>query len=247
MRRLEGKTAVITGCNRGIGRAILERFASEGANIIACMRTLKDEIIDELQETTGNHHVNIEFVKMDLSDEDSIKAGIRQIIYLKRPIDILVNNAGVADFSGLARTKLDSLRHVFQVNYFSAVQITQSLILPLMKAKGASVVNMVSVAGIDGTVGNTLYGASKASLILATKCWSKELATMNIRVNCIAPGFVATDMNSTISNTISEETVESLSIKRLCSPEEVAALAVFLASEDSSYITGQTIRVDGGM
>lgn len=247
MRRLEGKNAVITGCNRGIGKAILERFASEGANIIACIRNLTDEIMKEMHNIAKCNNIHLTFIKMDLSDPKSIKTGIKEIISLKLPIHILVNNAGIADFSGLSRTKLDTLHQVFQVNYYSAVQITQSLMLSMMKANGASVINMVSVAGFDGPVGNTSYGASKASLALATKSWSKELATMDIRVNCIAPGFIATDMHASISDVISEETIKHLSKKRMGKPEEVAALAAFLASDDASYITGQTIRIDGGM
>lgn len=247
MRRLEGKTAVITGCNRGIGRAILERFAFEGANIIACTRTLTDELTDDLQHIAQFNNIHLSLIKMDVSDPKSIKSGIREIISLKNPIHILVNNAGVADFSGLAKTNLDKLHHVFQVNYYSAVQITQSLILSMIKAKGASVINMASVAGIDGPIGNTSYGASKAALITATKSWSKELASIYIRANCIVPGFVDTAMNTTIYDVISEDSLKLRSIKRLCKPEEVAALAAFLASDDASYITGQTIRIDGGM
>lgn len=247
MRKLEGKNAVTTGCNRGIGKAILERFTSEGANVIACVRNPSDSTKEEMRQVAERNNIQLTIVRMDLSDPESIKSGLKEITSMRLPIHILVNNAGVADFSGLARTKLDSLHHIFQVNYFSAVQITQSLILPMMKAKGAAIINLASVAGIDGPVGNTSYGASKASLILASKCWSKELATMNIRVNCMAPGFVDTDMNAEISESISEETLKSLPLRRLSKPEEVASVAAFLASDDASYITGQTIRIDGGM
>lgn len=247
MRKLEGRNAIVTGCNRGIGKAIFERLASEGANIIACVRNQTKDIKEKMQKMAERNNVQLTIVRMDLSDSESIKRGLTEIISMKLPIHILVNNAGLADFSGVARTKLDMLHHVFQVNYFSTVQIVQSLMLPMMKAKGASIINLASVAGIDGPVGNTSYGASKASLILASKCWSKELAAMKIRVNCIAPGLVDTDMNAAISESISEAAIKHLPLKRVCNPEEVASVAAFLASDDASYITGQTIRIDGGM
>lgn len=247
MRRLEGKTAVITGCNRGIGKAILEKFASEGANVIACTRNVSEYLVSVYREIESEHGVQITPIEMDLSDTESINMGIKAIYALKKTIDILVNNAGIASFDGIMKLNHSKLLEIFQINYFSNVQLIQGLIMLLMRSKSASIINMSSIAGFDGTVGNTAYGASKASVALMTKCVSKELSKLKIRINAIAPGYIDTDMQKEITATVKDCIVNNIAQKRWGSSSEVAELAVFLASEESSYINGQTIRIDGGI
>lgn len=247
MNRLKGKTAVITGCNRGIGKAILERLASEGANIIACTRTITEDLKQEYASICNTNNVTIHPIILDMSKEESVKNASKEILALKKPIDILVNNAGIASFNGLLRTNMSEMKDIFLVNYFSVVLFTQQLLMPLVRAKGASIVNIASVAALDAPVGNVSYGASKAALITMSKSISKELASSKIRVNCIAPGYIDTDMNNSISSSFQSSVNQNITLKRLGLTDEVANTVLFLASDDASYITGQTIRVDGGL
>lgn len=247
MKRLEGKTALITGCNRGIGRSIMERFMQEGANIIACTRNVSPEFDAYYEKARKKYSINIHPIIMDLADEDSVNAGIKEIYALKQTIHILVNNAGIACFDGLMRLSSEKMKQVFQVNYFSPMMLVKGLMMVMMKAKGASIINIASVAGIDGTPGNCSYGASKASVILATKTLSKELSKAKIRVNSIAPSIVSTEMSAGIDDSIINQQLAQTAITRPSNPEEIANLALFLASDESLYINSQTIRIDGGM
>lgn len=247
MARIENRNALITGCNRGIGRAIMEKFMQEGANIIACTRELTPEQESYYEESKKKYGILIYPVAVDLADESSVNNAVKEVSSLKLPIHILVNNAGMACFDGLMHLSSDKLKTVFQVNYFSPVLLIKGLVLQMMKAKCASVINMASVAGIDGSVGNCAYGASKSSLILATKTLSKEFSKAKIRVNAIAPSIVSTDMSAGINEDVVKQQLSITAIPRPCTPEEIANMALFLASDESSYITGQVIRVDGGM
>lgn len=247
MRRLEGKTAVITGCNRGIGKAILERLASEGTDIIACTRTITEDLKQEYASISNTNNVDIHPIILDMSSEESVRSAAKEISTLKKPIHTLVNNAGIASFNGLTRTNMVDLKNLFQVNYFSVVLFSQLLLMPLIKAKGASIINIASVAALDAPVGNVSYGASKAALITMSKSISKELASSGIRVNCIAPGYIDTDMNNSISSSFQSSVNQNITLKRLGLTDEVANTVLFLASDEASYITGQTIRVDGGL
>lgn len=247
MRKLEGKNALITGCNRGIGKAIMERFMAEGANIVACTRQVSPELKEYYQHKEKEHGVEIRALSMDLMDEDNIKTAMKELYSWKLAIDILVNNAGIASFTGLMRLKSIEVKRIFQVNYFSSLLVIQYIIKLMLRSKGATIINMASTAGLDGTAGNCAYGASKAAVALMTKSLSKELAVANIRVNAIAPGYIETDMQMDISSEFSHDVLNDAAIKRMGLPEEVANVALFLASDDSSYITGQVIRVDGGL
>lgn len=247
MKRLEGKTALITGCNRGIGRSIMERFMEEGANIIACTRSMSPDLEAYYEESRAKYSIDIYPVTMDLSNEESVNKAVKDVFAMKLSVHVLVNNAGVACFDGLMRLSSEKMKEVFQINYFSPMMLIKSLIMVMMKAKGASIINLASVAGMDGTAGNCSYGASKASMILATKTLSKELSKAQIRVNAIAPNIVATDMSKDISDHLLNQQIQASSIQRSATPEEVANVALFLASDESSFLTGQTIRVDGGL
>ncbi len=247
MGSLSGKTALITGCNRGIGAKILDAFVNEGASIIACTRVLDDRLKADYLQLEEQFGVNIYCISMDLSDSESIKQGMKNIMALKVPIDIVVNCAGVAKFSPFIMSKLDDFKDIMQVNLYAPVLISQYAIKEMLKRKKGTIINISSISGIDITSGNAAYGASKAALISVTKTMARELAKINIRVNAIAPGFVETSMNKQIPPEYMNSVMQQIALGRLAKPEEVANVAVFLASDASSYMTGQVIRVDGGI
>ena len=229
---LQNKTAVITGCNRGIGLAILERFAQNGATII-----------DDL---AVKNQISIHPVFFDLENTDEIKNACREIHGLKLPVDILVNNAGIM-YSGLFQmTTLDITRKVFNTNLFALITLTQYLSKLMIRQKSGCIINISSIAGMHGKSGLSIYGASKSAINTLTQSLATELKEYNIRVNAIAPGMTETDLISGIDSETIKSTLANADISRLALPSEIADTAVFLASEMASYITGQIIRVDGG-
>ena len=246
MKRFENRTVVITGSNRGIGLEILRQFAVEGANIIACMRTESEETKSLLDDIAIANGVTIIPVYFDMADELSVKAGCKVIKSLKQPVDILINNAGMPHLAILPFTKMQDVHEVFQVNYFSQILITQSLYVLLSKSEHGSIVNIASIAGIDGETGNSVYGATKASMILFTKVLSNELAG-KVRVNAVAPGLTKTDFAVRMGDKAKESMEQSSLMHRLGNPSEIAKTVLFLASDDASFITGQVVRVDGGV
>lgn len=247
MKAFSNKTVMITGCNRGIGLAFLKKFASEGAKIIACTRSLNENVLQLYKNLESENSTHILPVVMDLSNAESIKNGLKQIQSLKFPIDVLINNAAVASGGLMLMTSMAELNRVFQVNYFAQVQITQYVAKMMMRQKKGSIIMMSSVLGLDSRAGGTCYGASKAALAQFTKTVAKELGPYGIRVNAIAPNLVETDMVHEMEQKSFDSMLESAALKRLSTPEEIANTALFLASDESSYITGQVIRVDGGM
>lgn len=247
MKRFEGKNIVITGCNRGIGRVMLESFCQKGGNIIACVRTITNQLLSEFHNLEKEYGIHIYPVKMDLETEESIREGLREIAALKIPIDVLVNNAGIEHGALLMFTKMSDLRRVFQVNYFAQVQITQYIAKLMSTHKHGSIIMMSSILGMNAASGTTAYGASKAAVISFTKTAASELANMGIRVNAIAPNVVDTDMGHKMDERTLNSLMESTDLHRIAAPEEIAKVALFLASDDASYITGQVIRVDGGL
>ena len=247
MKQLEGKTALITGCNRGIGRAILEAFVKEGASIIACTRTIDDELKEVYNSLSGKYGIQIYPLSMDLSNQESIKQGMKEVTELKVPIDILVNNAGIAKFRPFVMSRIDDFKEMMQVNLYAPIQISQYVVKNMLKQKKGCIINFCSISGMDMNAGNAAYGVSKAAIASLTRTMAKELAKAGIRVNALAPGFVNTDMNKQISADYMETMLQQIALGRIAKPEEVARIAVFLASDESSYITGQIIRIDGGM
>jgi 3-oxoacyl-[acyl-carrier protein] reductase len=245
--QLIGKTALITGCNRGIGKVAMRLFAQNGANIIACARKADLKFEKELNLLSQAYNITIFPLYFDLSNEEEIKIAMKAIYAKKIPIDILLNNAGVATGNLLHMTSLKTVREVFEINFFSQVLITQYISKLMVKQNGGSIINMGSVAGMDGFPGYTAYGSSKAALIFFTKTIAKELAKNNIRVNAIAPGLTETEMATGMEQKAKNEMLTQSAFNRLAKPEEIAQLALFLASDKSSFITGQTIRIDGGM
>jgi len=245
---LDNKTAVLTGSNRGIGKKILEVFSMNGAKVFACVRENNDSFksyVDKLEKKTKNQIITI---KLDLSNEEEIKNAANEIVSLKIPIDILINNAGIIHNSIFQMTSINKFKEIFDINFFSQALFTQYILKSMVKNKKGSIVNISSTSGIDGNAGRSAYSASKAALISQSKALSRELGIHNIRVNTIAPGLTNTDMmkNNTTKNVI-ENVLKDVSLKRLADPEEIANAVLLLSSDLSSYITGQTIRVDGGM
>ena len=245
---LEGKTAVVTGCNRGIGKAILDVFANNGANIWACTRQPDDkfsEYVTSLSKKTG---AEINQVYFDFTQIDQIKTGVKTILSKKTAVDVIVNNAGVIFTSLFQLTSIDKMKEIFNINYFSQMLFTQLLVRSMVRQGSGAIVNISSSAAIEGNEGRTAYAASKAAIISSTKVMAKELASNNVRVNTIAPGLTETDMmiESTPKDAL-EDTLKRTCLKRVGRPEEIANVVLFLSSDLSSYMTGQVLRVDGGM
>lgn len=246
MGDLSGKNVIITGATRGIGRTILETFVENGANVWACGRIKNEEFEKNMEVLSQKNNVWIKTVYFELSDEDDIKNGIQQILKEKKKIDVLVNNAGIA-FGGLfTMTPLAKLKEVFQINYFAQIKIMQLVLRAMMRQKSGSIINMASIGGIETAPGYLAYGSSKAALIYATKSCSHEVGQYGIRVNAIAPGLVETDMGNYKSGEEIQKIIDRSSLHRKASPSEIANCAMFLASDKSSFITGQTLIADGG-
>ncbi|MDP7040608.1 MAG: SDR family NAD(P)-dependent oxidoreductase [Myxococcota bacterium] len=245
---LKGKTAVITGCNRGIGKATLKVFAEHGADVWACVRQVDDEFTTFLEALGQETGACLTPVCFDLADGDAVKEGAKSILAEKKPIDILVNNAGIIHTSLFQMTPVDKMKELFEVNYFSQLLLTQYMVKSMTRKRSGAIVNISSSAAIEGNEGRTAYASSKAAMICSTKVMAKELARANIRVNAIAPGLTMTDMmtGSTPEDALAQ-TLERICMKRVGEPEEIAKAALFLSSDLSSYMTGQVLRVDGGM
>jgi 3-oxoacyl-[acyl-carrier protein] reductase len=244
---LKDKNAVITGCLRGIGKTTMEVFARNGANIWACCQAPDPEFEGHISSLQKECEVSIIPVYFDLSDSDQIKNGMRTILSSKKKIDILVNNAGITHNALFHMTTMENMKHVFEIDFFSQLLITQYITKVMARQKSGSVITISSISGIDGNPGQVVYSAAKAALIGVTKTLSAELAEFNIRVNAIAPGIINTNMTAEMPKDKYDKLVNQNSLNRAGTPEEVANTLLFLASDMSSYITGQVIRVDGGI
>jgi len=244
---LKNKTVVITGCLRGIGKTSLEVFAQNGANIFACIQYPEKEFDDFILDLRQKYSVEIIPVHFDLSDEESIKNGMKQIIASKTPIGGLVNIAGMVHNGLFQMTSMETIRNVIEIDFVSQMLVTQYISKIMIKNKQGSIVNVSSIAGIDGNQGQVAYSSAKAALIGATKTLSIELGQHNIRVNAIAPGVILTDMTKSLAQDKFDALVKKTKIPRAGTPEEVANVLLYLISDMSSYVTGQVIRIDGGI
>lgn len=246
MRLLEGKTAVITGGSRGIGKGIALRFAAEGANI--AITNIMDN--DEFQATVSEIAalgVKAKGYVSDASVFADAENVIDEIVKDFGTVDILVNNAGITRDTLLMRMTEEQWDQVLTVNLKSVFNLTKAAIRPMMKQKSGSIVNMSSVVGVNGNAGQANYSASKAGIIGFTKSVAKELGSRNVRCNAIAPGFILTEMTSKLPEDVKSDWISKIPLRRGGLPEDVANVALFLASDLSSYVTGQTIHVCGGM
>lgn len=245
-RIFEGKTALITGARKGIGRCIAEKLAQLGANLIVCSHT-KDEAFErEMEKLAGDCLVQVDTLYFDLNSEEEISEAIKSLIKEKRRVDILINNAGVAKGGMLSMQKMSVIKETFQVNLFAQLQMIQLISKLMMRQKSGCIINIASVSGMENYGGNIAYGSSKSALIWATREISKELAPFGIRVNSVSPGSTGTDMDATRTDNQMDAVISRTALKRQATPEEIADAVVFLAGDNASFITGHNLVVDGG-
>lgn len=245
---LQGKNAVITGARRGIGRAAVEVFAENGANVWACARKEDAGFVADMAGLAKKNGIWIQPVYFDMTDHAQIKQAFKRIQAEKKPVDVLVNNAGVISESfSFFMTTAEQMRDIFEVNFFSQILFTQYIAKLMMRQRRGSIVNLVSIAALDGRSNQLEYASSKAALAGATKRLAFALGGVGIRVNAVAPGNIDTDMSNQIRPEDVKQALDMTVMKRLGSPREIANVIAFLASDLSSYMTGQIIRVDGGL
>lgn len=245
---LKNKNAIITGVRRGIGRATVEKFASYGANIWACARKYNEEFEQDMKKIAEENNVEIWPIYFELTKEDEIIEAVKTIKKQDVSVDVLVNMAGFAtDGSSFQMTPIEKMKEVFNVNFFGTTLLTQYVSRIMTRQNSGNIVNVSSVAAIDGTPAQYEYAASKAALIGATKVLARELSPNNIRVNAVAPGMTDTDMGAQIDADLKNELLNQVIMNRLAKPEEIADAIAFLSSDMSGFITGQVVRVDGGI
>ncbi|MDR3258063.1 MAG: 3-oxoacyl-[acyl-carrier-protein] reductase [Fusobacteriaceae bacterium] len=239
MDRLKGKIALVTGSARGIGRAIVERFAAEGAEmVISC-----DMVETEYSESNVKHTI------LNVTDRENIKEVVKKIVEEFGRIDILINNAGITKDGPFVRMTEDQWDSVINVNLKGVFNVTQAVAPVMTKKKYGSIVTLSSIAGLMGNIGQTNYSATKGGVISMSKTWAKELARKGaqIRANCVAPGFIETSMTHALPEKVVEGMLERIPLKRMGTVTDVVNTVLFLASDESSFITGETIAVTGGM
>lgn len=240
------KVALITGATRGIGRQIAITLSKEGYHIALNYRKENEELKSIKKEIEENQ-VECLVVKGDVSNFDDCEELVKQVIEKFGKIDVLVNNAGITKDMLLMRMKKEDFEQVVDVNLIGTFNVTKNVLSYMLKARSGRIINISSVVGISGNAGQTNYAASKAGIIGFTKSLAKEVASRNILVNAIAPGFIETSMTEVLKEEVKEEIAKSIPLKRMGTAQDVANSVKFLTSEDSTYITGQVIQVDGGM
>ena len=242
----ERKTVLITGGSRGIGKEVATVFAENGYDIIINYVSDKTDV-KSLKKEFDEKGVESLIIKADVSKQEEVDNLIKQAIEKFEKIDVLVNNAGITKDNLLMRMSEEEFDKVIEINLKGTFLVTKAVTKYMMKKRQGSIVNLSSVVGVAGNSGQCNYSASKAGIIGFTKSIAKELASRNIRANAVAPGFIATDMTSVLSDAVKENINGQIPLKRMGTAKEVAELIYFLGSEKSSYITGQVINVDGGM
>ena len=246
MKLLENKTALITGATRGIGKGIAEVFAKHGANVAFTFNS-SVEAAKELEKELQSYGVKAKGYQSNAAIFDAAQELAADVLKEFGAIDILINNAGITKDNLLMRISEDDFDKVIEVNLKSVFNLTKAVIRPMMKQRKGSIINMSSVVGLKGNAGQTNYAASKAGILGFSKSVALELGSRNIRCNVIAPGFIETEMTAKLPEETVKEWRSSIPLKRGGTPEDIANACVFLASDMSSYITGQTLSVDGGM
>ncbi|MDC6467621.1 3-oxoacyl-[acyl-carrier-protein] reductase [Flavobacteriaceae bacterium] len=246
MNLLEGKTAIITGGSRGIGKAIVEIFVKQGANV-AFTYSSSSDAAKAIENELSTNNVKVKSYKSDASNFEEAQLLAALVLEEFGSIDILINNAGITKDNLLMRMSEEDFDRVIQVNLKSVFNMTKAVQRTMLKQRKGSIINMSSVIGVKGNAGQSNYAASKAGIIGFTKSMAIELGSRNIRSNAIAPGFIVTEMTEELGEETIKQYFEAIPLKRGGSPEEIANTCVFLGSDMSSYLTGQVLNVDGGM
>ena len=246
MKLLENKNVIITGGTRGIGKGIVEVFAKHGANVAFTYSSSVEaaKILETEVEALG---VKVKGYQSNAANFDEAQEFVASVLKDFGSVDVLINNAGITQDNLLMRMTEESFDRVIDINLKSVFNLTKAVIRPMMKQRGGSIINMSSIVGVKGNAGQANYAASKAGVIGFTKSVALELGSRNIRCNAIAPGFIETEMTAKLDPKSTEAWTKVIPLKRGGNPEEVANACVFLASELSAYITGQTLQVDGGL
>lgn len=242
----DNKVALVTGGTRGIGRKIAEKFAENGYNLV--LNYVSSNVdLEVIKEAFKKYNNSVLILKADVSKYEECENLVKEAINKFGKVDVLVNNAGITKDGLIAMMKEENFSKVIDVNLKGTFNMCRNLVPYMMKNKSGNIVNISSVVGIVGNAGQSNYAASKAGVIGFSKALAKELAGRNIRVNAVAPGFIDTDMTSILSDKVKENIYSQIPLKRMGKAKEVANVVYFLSSEESSYITGQVINVDGGM
>ena len=244
---IQGKNAIVTGARSGIGFATVQLFAQNGCNCWAVVHRDDEAFLSAIAQCEQEYNVWIKPVHIDLGDSDSIKAGMKQIMQEKQPIDILVNAAGVVSPNRLfSMTKMADIRRVMDLNFFSVIELTQLVCRSMMRQRKGSIINISSIAAWGEDTSQMEYAASKAALTIATKKLARELGAIGIRVNAVAPGLTQTKMLEELEEEQLQTITKGIGLHRLGTPEEIAQICLWLASDSSSFVTGETIKADGG-
>lgn len=246
MKLLENKNTLITGATRGIGKGIALEFAKQGANI-AFTYNSSIEAAQNLENELSTYGIKAKGYQSNAASYEAAQDLAKEVLKEFGTIDVLINNAGITKDNLLMRITEEDFDKVIEVNLKSVFNLTKAVIRPMMKQRAGSIINMTSIVGIKGNAGQTNYAASKAGIIGFTKSVALELGSRNIRCNAIAPGFIETEMTAKLNEDVVQGWRDAIPLKRGGTPKDIANACVFLASDMSSYITGQTLSVDGGM
>ncbi len=244
---LKGKTVLITGASRGLGKKMAEALATQGAHVVFNYRNDEAAAMKLKEELQALGASNVSALLFDVTNTAQMKEAVEKFVETNGPITGLVNNAGISKDQIVLRMKEEDVTSTINTNLTSAIMLTQILSRSFLKAENVSVVNISSIVGLMGNASQIAYSASKAGMIGFTKSYAKELASRNVRCNAICPGFITTDMTHALDEKVKDAYLTSIPLKRMGDAEEVANLVCFLLSKASSYITGETIKIDGGL
>ena len=244
---IQGKNAIITGARSGIGLATVQLFAQNGCNCWAVVHRDDESFLASIAQWEQEYGVWIKPVHIDLSDSESIKAGMKQIVQDKLPIDILINAAGIVSENRLfSMTKMEDIRRVMEVNFFSVLSLCQLAARSMMRQRRGAIINISSISAWGEDTSQLEYAASKSAINIVTKKMAREFGSMGIRVNAVAPGLTDTKMVSVLDQEAVNDILKGIALKRFAEPKEIAEVIMFLASDRSSYVNGEVVKSDGG-